>query len=231
MTTRQLASGVIPPEQEAACVAGREEVLDTSAAAYAPRHPVWCLDAQPLQWLQETRGPIAATQQQGKRVADADERHGTARLFMCADPLSGFRQATARGRRTKAAGALAVAQMCDTRSPDGEQVTLVCDHLNTHTKGAFYDAFAPERARASSKRFTCCYTPQHGSGLHGAACARRCLTSQCLHDRRIAALTALHTDIALWSEQTNANQRGVDWQCRIENARGKLKRLYPKIKA
>jgi hypothetical protein len=45
-----------------------------------------------------------------------------------------------------------------------------------------------------------------------------------------AKLTELQTEIAAWSDKTNAKQRGVDWQFRIENARVKLKRLYPKIK-
>jgi hypothetical protein len=107
----------------------------------------------------------------------------------------------------------------------------MCDNLNTHTTGACYAACEPERARASIKRINCCSTPKHGRWLHVAACELRCLTSQCLSDRRIGALTELHTEIATWSEKTNAKQRGVDWQFRIENARVKLKRLYPKIKA
>ena len=60
---------------------------------------------------------------------------------MFAEPLSGFRQATARVRRTKADWAIEMAQMLDTRYADREEVTLVCDNLNTHTKGAFYEAF------------------------------------------------------------------------------------------
>ena len=107
----------------------------------------------------------------------------------------------------------------------------MCDNLNTHTTGAFYEAFEPARARASIKRIHFCDTPQHGSWLHVAACALSCFTSQCLRDRRLGALTELHSEIAAWSNKTNAKQRGVDWQFRIENARVKLKRLYPKIKA
>ena len=57
-----------------------------------------------------------------------------------------------------------------------------------------------------------------------------CLTSQCLSDRHIGDLTELQAEITAWSDKTNAKQRGVDWQFRIENARVKLKRLYPKIK-
>ena len=121
--------------------------------------------------------PIAATKKHGKRVDYEYERHGTASMFMCAEPLSGFRQATARVRRTKADWALEVAQLLATRYADCAEVTLVCDNLNTHTKGAFYEACAPERARAYIKRLNFCYTPQHGSWLNVAACELSCLTS------------------------------------------------------
>ena len=174
--------------------------------------------------------PVAATQQHGTRVDDEDERNGTASIFLFAEPLSGFRQATARHRRTKGDWASEVAQLLDTRYVAGEEVTLVCDNLNTHTKGAFYEAFEPDRARAYIKRIKFCYTPKHGSWLNVAECELSCLTSQCLRDRRIGELTELQAAIAAWSDKTNAKQRGVDWQFRIENARVKLKRLYPKIK-
>ena len=106
----------------------------------------------------------------------------------------------------------------------------MCDHLNTHTKGAFSEAFEPARARAYIKRINFCYTPKHGSWLHVAECELICFTSQCLSDRRIGALPELQIEIAAWSNKTNATQRGVDWQFRIENARVKLKRLYPKLR-
>ena len=231
MTKRKIEYWGIPPEQDAEFVACMEDVLETYAEAYDPRHPVLCMDEQPIQWLKETRVPIAATKQHGKRVDSEYERHGTASIFMFAAPLAGFRQATARVRRTKADWAIEVAQMLDTRYADCEDVTLVCDNLNTHTKGAFYEAFAPDRARAYIKRINFCSTPKHGSWLHVAECALSCLTSQCLRDRRIGAMRDLQTAIAVWSDKTNATQRGVDWQCRIEDARVKLKRLYPKIKS
>jgi hypothetical protein len=185
MTKRKSEYWVIPPEQDAEFVACMEDVLETYAKAYDPQHPVRCMDAQPVQLLQETRVPIAATKQHGERVDYAYERHGTASIFMFAEPLSGFRQATARARRTKAGWALEVAQLLDTRYPDGAYVTLVCDNLNTHTKGAFYEAFEPDRARAYIRRLKFCYPPKHGRWLHVAACALRCLPSQCLRDHRI----------------------------------------------
>jgi len=171
MTTRKIASWVIPPDQDAACVACREEGLETYDKAYDPPQPVLCMDEQPVQWLQETHVPIAATTQQGTRVDDEDERNGTASICLCAEPLSGFRQATARERRTKVDWAIEVAQGLETRYVACAQGTLVCDNLNTPTQGAFYEAFPPERARAYVKRMACCDTPKHGSWLHVAACA------------------------------------------------------------
>jgi hypothetical protein len=231
MTKRKIEYWVIPPEQDAEFVACMEEVLETDAVAYDPRYPVLCRDEQPVQLLKETRVPIAATKAHGKRVDYEYERKGTASIFLFAEPLSGFRQATARRRRTKVDRAIEVAQMLDTRYADCEYVTLVCDNLHTHTKGAFSEAFAPALARAYLRRIKSCYTPRHGSWLNVAECELSCLTSQCMSGRRIGEVTELQTEIAVWSAKTNAKQRGVDWQFRIENARVKLKRLYPKINA
>ena len=189
-----------------------------------------CLDETSKQLIKETRVPIPPRPGRPARTDYEYERNGTASIFMFAEPLSGFRQATARKTRTKTDWAIEVAQLLETRYADCERVTLVLDNLNTHTKGAFYEAFAPDVARAYLKRIKFCYTPKHGSWLNVAECELSCLTSQCLSDRRLGELAELQTEIGIWSDKTNAKQRGVDWQFRIENARVKLKRLYPKIK-
>ena len=230
MTKRKIEYWVIPPEQDGEFVACMEEVLETYAQAYDPQQPVLCMDEQPVQLLKETRVPIPPTKQHGKRVDYEYERNGTASIFMFTEPLSGFRQATARARRTKPDWAIEVAQLLEGRYAGCPKVTLVCDNLNTHTKGAFYEAFEPERACAYLQRIDFCYTPKHGSWLNVAECELSCLTSQCLSGRRLGELAELQAEIAAWSEKTNAQQRGVDWQFRIENARTKLRRLYPKIK-
>lgn len=208
-----------------------EEVLETYAKAYDPARPVLCMDEQPVQLLKETRVPIQATKSHGQRVDYEYERNGTASIFMFAEPLAGFRQATARAHRTKVEWALEVAHLLDTRYANCDLVTLVMDNLNTHTKGAFYEAFPPEIARAYLRRLEFCHTPKHGSWLNVAECELSCMTSQCLRGRRIGELDELQSEIAIWSEKTNAKQRGVDWQFKIDDARHKLKRLYPKIKA
>jgi len=230
MTKRMIAYWVIPPEADAEFVAGMEEVLETYAQAYDPAHPVLCMDEQPVQLIRETRPPLPATQEHPARVDYEYERAGTASIFMFAEPLSGFRQATARPQRTKVDWALEVAHLLDTRYTDCERITLGCDNLNTHTQGAFYEAFEPDRARAYLRRLAFCHTPKHGSWLNIAECELSCMTSQCLRGRRIGELAELQSEICLWSEKTNAKQRGVDWQFQIDDARQKLKRLYPKIK-
>jgi hypothetical protein len=231
MTKRQIEYWVIPPDANAEFVASMEEVLETYAKPYDSAHPVLCMDEQPVQLLKETRVPIPATRQHGRLVDYEYERNGTASIFMFAEPLAGFRQATARAQRTKLEWAEAVANLLDTRYADCACVTLVLDNLNTHTKGAFYEAFPPDVARGYLRRLAFCYTPKHGSWLNIAECELSCLTSQCLRGRRIAELAELQSEIAIWSEKTNAKQRGVDWQFKLDDARIKLKRLYPKIKA
>lgn len=230
MTKRKIEYWVIPPKQNAEFVACMEEVLETYAKPYDPQHPVVCMDEQPIQLLKETRTPIAATKDHGQRVDYEYERNGTASIFMFAEPLAGYRRATARSQRTKQDWAKELASLLDSRYADCSKVTLVLDNLNTHTKGAFYETFEPPVAKAYLERFEFVYTPKHGSWLNVAECELSCMTSQCIAGRRIGELDKLNTEIAAWAERTTDNQRGVDWQFKIDDARTKLVRLYPKIK-
>jgi hypothetical protein len=230
VTKRLIDYWVIAPEQDAEFVACMEEVLETYARPYNSERPVLCMDEQPVQLLKETKTPIAATRNHPKRVDYEYERNGIASIFMFAEPLSGFRQTTTRPQRTKTDWAQEVAALLDTRYADCEKVTLVLDNLNTHTKGAFYEAFDPAVARAYVKRIEFIYTPKHGSWLNVAECELSAMTRQCLTGRRIGEISELSEEIAAWSAHTNEHQRGVDWQFQIDEARTKLKRLYPKIK-
>ena len=230
MTNRMIDYWVIPPECDAEFVACMEEVLETYEKPYDSECPVVCMDEQPVQLLKETRVAIEATKNHPKRVDYEYERNGTASIFMFAEPLSGFRQATAREHRTKVDWASEVANLLDTRYANCEKITLVLDNLNTHTKGAFYETFEPAVARAYVKRIEFVYTPKHGSWLNVAECELSAMTRQCLANRRIGELLELQQEIGAWATTINEKQRGVDWQFQIEEARVKLKRLYPKIK-
>ena len=106
------------------------------------------MDEQPVQLLKETRVPVPASKKHARRVDYEYERNGTASIFMFAEPLAGWRQVRVRPRRTKVDWALEMKELLTTRFANAGKVMLVCDNLNTHTKGAFYDAFPPGQARA-----------------------------------------------------------------------------------
>lgn len=230
MTGRKIQYWVIPPDANGEFVASMEEVLDVYERPLDPSVPVVCMDEQPFQLTKEVRTPIMATETHPKRVDYEYERAGTASLFLFVEPLAGWRSCKARSRRTKVDWALEVAELLDSRYAECERVILVCDNLNTHTKGAFYEAFSPERARAYSKKVEFCYTPKHGSWLNIAENELSALTRQCLEGRRIGELGTLSDEVGAWSEDVNATQKGVDWQMKIGDARVKLKAVYPKIK-
>lgn len=230
MTKRKIQYWVIPPKADAEFAAQMEEVLETYAQPYDPARPVVCMDEQPKQLIKETRKPIAANKRHAKRVDHEYERAGTASIFMFCEPLASWREVTARETRTKADWAREVARLLTGRYRKCEKIILICDNLNTHTPGAFYEAFPPAKARELVQRIEFRHTPKHGSWLNMAECELSCLTSQCLHGRRIDNLKTLQNEIAAWSRDVNSTQRGIDWQMNISDARRKLKSIYPTIK-
>ena len=114
--------------------------------------------------------------------------------------------------------------------PDAEKITLVCDNLNTHVTGSFYDAFEASEARTLLDRLDLQYTPKHGSWLNVAENELSSMTRQSMHGHRFATIESIESQSSAWAQATNAKQRGVDWQFTVERARQKLKHLYPKIK-
>jgi hypothetical protein len=230
MTNRKIEYWVIPPKEDAEFVANMEEVLETYEKPHDPQCPVVCMDEQPVQLLKETRVPIPATAKHAKRVDYEYERAGTANIFMFTEPLAGWREVTVRAAKTKLDWATEMARLLEGRYADCPKVILVCDNLNTHTKGAFYEAFEPERARQLVRRIEFCHTPKHGSWLNIAENELSSLTRQCVAGRRFPDMKTLRKETSAWSSDVNSTQRGVDWQMKIDDARCKLKSIYPKIK-
>ena len=104
--------------------------------------------------------------------------------------------------------------------------TLVQDNLNTHRPSSLYEAFPTPEARRLVKRFEWVYTPKHGSWLDMAESELGILSQQCL-DRRIPDKKILTTEIAAWEKDRNKNHTKTNWQFNTDDARIKLKRLYP----
>ena len=205
-----------------------EDVLDTYCLPYDPDYPVLCMDEQPIQLLKETRTPIAATLNHPRRVDYEYERAGTASVFMFTEPLIGWRQVSTREHRTKVDWAIEMADLLNSRYAKAKKVILVCDNLNTHTKGAFYEVFQPEEARRLVERIEFHYTPKHGSWLNIAENELSSMTGQCLKDRKMTDIDMLRKETSAWATNSNKKQRGVNWQFKVENARQKLRSLYPK---
>lgn len=102
-----------------------------------------------------------------------------------------------RQQRTKSDWALELEVLLQTRYEKADKVILVSDNLNTHTKGTFYEAFEPERARSIVRRLEFRYTPKHGSWLNVAENELSSLTRQCLKGRRLGDLKLLQSKTRL----------------------------------
>ena len=104
------------------------------------------------------------------------------------------------------------------------------DNLNTHKISSFYKTFEPKEAYRLAQRLEIHYTPKHGSWLDMAEIELSALTTQCLLGVRIPDIDALNEELSAWDSARNAGQKGISWQFTKEDARIKLKHLYPEIK-
>jgi hypothetical protein len=231
MTKRKIQYWVIPPECDAEFVANMEDILDIYERPYNAAVPVLCMDEQPVQLVKEVKRSIPATETHARRVDYEYERAGVANVFMLAEPLAGWRKVVIRPTKTKLDFAKVMAELLEGRYAHCEKVVVVCDNLNTHTKGAFYEAFEPEQAFALARRVEFHYTPKHGSWLNIAENELSSMTRQCVARRRLGDIETLQRETEAWACDVSIQQRTVDWQMRLDDARYKLKSVYPKIQA
>ena len=203
-----------------------EDVLAVYARPYDPARPVVCMDEKPYQLLGHARDPIPAAPGRDLREDSEYVRRGTCSIFCWVEPLAGWRRVDAQPRRTRIDWAHQVERLLTVDYPDAETVVLVMDNLNTHTIGSLYEAFEPAKAFALAQRLEIHHTPKHGSWLNIAEIELSALTRQCL-DRRIDDLDILNTELAAWQQATNTDQRQVDWHFTTDDARIKLRHLYP----
>jgi hypothetical protein len=205
-----------------------EDVLAVYARPHDPRRPVVCMDEKPYQLLDHARDPIPAAPGHDLKEDSEYVRHGTCSIFVWVEPLAGWRRVNARTQRTRLDWAHEVDHLLTCDYPDAEKVVLVMDNLNTHTIGSLYEAFDPVKAFALAQRLEIHHTPKHGSWLNIAEIELSALTRQCL-DRRIADLDVLNTELTAWQHATNNNQRQVNWHFTTNDARTKLRHLYPDL--
>lgn len=218
---------VIAPQASAAFVASMEKVLDIYSRPYDAKHPVVCMDETPRQLIRQTREPIAAAPGRPERHDYEYERCGVCNVFMASEPLAGRRLTKVTERRTKLDWAVFLQDIAQSY-PDAQRITLVMDNLNTHTPASLYEAFTPAQAKSLWDRFEFVYTPKHGSWLNVAEIEINVMVSQCL-DRRIDSIETVRSEVTAWQARRDNLQAKVNWQFTTEDARVKLKRLYPTI--
>jgi hypothetical protein len=205
-----------------------EDVLEVYQRPYDPAAPVVCMDEKSAQLLKETRPPIRAAAGRPERVDYEYERNGTANIFMFCEPLAGWRQTRVTQRRTKLDWAQAIRDLLDGRYADAPVVVLVMDNLNTHTIGSLYEAFPPAEARRLAQRLEIHYTPKHGSWLNMAENELSTLTRQCL-SRRLDTIEHMASELTASDHARNLDQVKINWRFSIDQARLKLRRVYPQL--
>jgi transposase len=187
-----------------------------------------CFDEKSKQLVAEVREPLAASPGRTARQDYEYEREGTANLFIVSEPLAGWRHISVTERRTKIDWAHWIKELVDLHYPKAEKIVLVMDNLNTHTPAALYEAFTPTEARRLASKLEIHYTPKHGSWLNMAEIELSVLARQCL-DRRIPDRESLAEEVGAWEVERNAAESSIDWRFTSEEARIKLKHLYPEI--
>jgi hypothetical protein len=209
-------------------VCAMEDILTVYKRAFTADEPLVCMDETSKQLTAETRHSIPAAPGRPARYDYEYERNGVCNLFMFFEPLQGKRYISVTERRTKADWAKQIKQLLEVHYPDAQKVTLVMDNLNTHTGASLYEVFQPSEARRLLDRLQIHYTPKHGSWLNMAEIELGVLTRQCT-DRRIPDKTTLASEVAAWQHRRNTAQAKIDWRFTNDEARIKLKRLYPTL--
>ena len=204
-----------------------EMVLDVYKRPYDPKFPVVCMDESPKQLIAETKVPIEASPGRLARYDYEYKRCGVCNIFMACEPLAGKRMVKITERKTKSDWAVFLEDIA-CRYPNAEKITLVMDNLNTHTPGALYETFCPDKAKSIWDKFEFIYTPKHGSWLNMAEIELNVFIGQCLN-RRIDNIEKVISEATAWQVHRNNKDSKVNWQFTADNARIKLSRLYPSI--
>jgi hypothetical protein len=203
-----------------------EDVLEVYARPCDENIPVVCMDEKPYQLLEYTRPSIEAKPGRTRKEDYEYSRRGVCSIFVWVEPLAGKRRVIARPRRTRVDWAHEIDTLLTKDYPDAPKVVLVMDNLNTHTLGSLYEAFTPAKARELASRLEIHYTPKHGSWLNVAEIELSALSRQCL-SRRIADIEKLNHELGHWQKDVNTDKRPVNWQFTTDDARTKLRHLYP----
>ena len=218
------------PTANAEFVFHMEDILDVYKRPIDPKRPLVCFDESLEQLVSVTRQTLPMVPGQLEKYDYEYRREGVSNLFMFFAPLQNWRTVKVTERRTQADWADCMRDLTDTHFPEAEKIVVVQDQLNTHSPACLYEVFVPAEAKRILDRLEFHATPKHGSWLNMAEIELSVLNRQCLN-RCIPSQTALIRETEAWTLQRNNKQATVDWQFTTDDARIKLKRLYPSIDA
>lgn len=218
---------VIPPRQNSDFVAQMERVLDVYKRPYDARYPVVCMDESPRQLIRATRPALPMRSGTASRYDYEYERCGVCNVFLAVEPLVSYRLIQLTERKTKTQWAAFLAMLA-THYAHAHTITLVMDNFKTHGPGSLYETFAQSVAKALWDRFEFVFTPKHGSWLNMAEIELNVLSKQCLN-RRIDNMAEMQAEVAAWQTRRNNLNARINWHFTMEDARRKLKRLYPTL--
>lgn len=204
-----------------------EDVLDVYIQPCDKNRPLVCMDETSKQQIKETRKPISMKPGQKQCYDHEYERNGVSNLFMFFSPTEQWRYVKVTDQRTKTDWAIVMKELSDIHFKNAEKIVIVLDNLNTHNASSFYEVFEPQEARRLSERFEFHYTPKHGSWLNMAEIELSVLSRQCLIDQRIPDQKTLRKKVTAWAKVRNNSHASIDWRFTTDDARIKLKRLYP----
>ncbi len=216
------------PKPCARFVANMEDVLSVYQRRYDPKRPQVCLDEIQKALRTTPRGEIPMEKGKPRREDHEYKRNGKCSMFLAVEPLVGFRQVWVRSRRTKLDFADVLRDLVDVIYSSAEKIVLVVDNLNIHHAACLYERFPPDEARRIAEKIEWHYTPVHGSWLNIAECELSVLKRQCLKPR-LPDIDIVAEKVAAWVIHRNHAQTGIDWRFTTDDARIKLKRLYPVV--
>jgi hypothetical protein len=202
-----------------------EKVLEVYKRPYDEKYPVVCMDESPKQLIGETKTPIAAKPGSEEKYDYEYVRNGVCNIFMSNEPLAGKRFVKVTERKTKQDWAFFLEEIAN-QYTEAEKITLVMDNLETHKPGSLYESFPAPKAKVLWDRFEFIYTPKHGSWLNMAEIELNVLMKQCLAGR-IPDMGKIKTQVKAWQESRNNKNAKIKWQFETEDARTKLRKLYP----
>ncbi len=205
-----------------------EDVIAIYEWPYDGDYPVVCMDETCKQLIGEVHEAIACAPRRPARIDHEYVRNGVAEVFIEVEPLTGKRHVAVTKHRTGKDWAWWIKGMLDERYPNAVQIRLILDNLNTHCLASLYKTFEPQEAWRLAERLEIHYTPKHGSWLNMAEIELSALSVQCL-DRRIPDFETMQSHVAAWENDRNNRQSKINWHFFTNDARAKLKHLYPNL--